>query len=74
MPQGAACLLDSNILLRLSKSDEVQRAIVSKAILRLFAQVFAFATPPRRWASIGTWPHALKTRTASVRALQKRIF
>jgi len=38
MPTGDACLLDSNILLRIANSDEVQHASINSAILRLFRQ------------------------------------
>jgi len=32
MPTGAACLLDSNILLRISKSNDPQHAAISQAL------------------------------------------
>src|SRR5271170_4520360 len=38
MPSNEACLLDSNILLRIGKSDEIQHAAINKAILHLFGQ------------------------------------
>lgn len=32
MPVGDACLLDSNILLRISKSDDPQQAVIGHAL------------------------------------------
>jgi len=32
MPEGDACLLDSNILLRISKSDDPQHSAISYAL------------------------------------------
>ena len=38
MPVGDACLLDSNILLRISKSDDPQHAVISHALQVLVGQ------------------------------------
>jgi predicted nucleic acid-binding protein len=38
MPTGGACLLDSNILLRISKSDDPQHATISHALRALVGQ------------------------------------
>jgi len=38
MPTGAACLLDSNILLRISKSNDPQHAAISQALHALVGQ------------------------------------
>jgi hypothetical protein len=38
MPSGDACLLDSNILLRISKSDDPQHAAISHALRALVGQ------------------------------------
>lgn len=38
MPDGGACLLDSNILLRISKSDDPQYAAISHALHALVGQ------------------------------------
>jgi predicted nucleic acid-binding protein len=38
MPDGDACLLDSNILLRISKSDDPQHAAISHALHTLVGQ------------------------------------
>jgi predicted nucleic acid-binding protein len=38
MPSGDACLLDSNILLRISKSDDPQHAAISHALHELVGQ------------------------------------
>jgi hypothetical protein len=38
MPTGAACLLDSNILLRVSKSNDIQHAAISQALHALVGQ------------------------------------
>ncbi|MCU1253207.1 MAG: hypothetical protein JWQ49_6236 [Edaphobacter sp.] len=35
MPEGGACLLDSNILLRISKSDDPQHAVIGGALRTL---------------------------------------
>src|SRR5713101_2501735 len=38
MPSGEACLLDSNILLRISKSDDPQHAVIGHALHALVGQ------------------------------------
>jgi predicted nucleic acid-binding protein len=38
MPVGDACLLDSNILLRISKSDDPQQAVIGQALRVLVGQ------------------------------------
>jgi predicted nucleic acid-binding protein len=38
MPSGDACLLDSNILLRISKNDDAHHAAISRALHGLVAQ------------------------------------
>jgi predicted nucleic acid-binding protein len=38
MPEGDACLLDSNILLRISKSDDPEHAAISHALRALVGQ------------------------------------
>ena len=38
MPVGDACLLDSNILLRISKSDDPQQAVIGHALRALVGQ------------------------------------
>ena len=38
MPEGRACLLDSNILLRISKSDDPQHAVIGGALRTLVGQ------------------------------------
>ena len=38
MPQGKACLLDSNILLRISKNDDPHHAIIGHALRTLVGQ------------------------------------
>jgi predicted nucleic acid-binding protein len=38
MPTGAACLLDSNILLRISKSNDLHHAAISQALHALVGQ------------------------------------
>jgi hypothetical protein len=38
MPSGDACLLDSNILLRIGKSDDPQHAAISQALRALVGQ------------------------------------
>jgi predicted nucleic acid-binding protein len=38
MPTGAACLLDSNILLRISQSNDPQHAAISQALHALVGQ------------------------------------
>jgi predicted nucleic acid-binding protein len=38
MPAGDACLLDSNILLRISKSDDPQHAVIGRALHALVGQ------------------------------------
>jgi len=38
MPGGNACLLDSNILLRISKSDDPQHVVISHALRALVGQ------------------------------------
>jgi hypothetical protein len=35
MVEGAACLLDSNILLRVSKNDDLQQPIIANALKSL---------------------------------------
>lgn len=38
MTEGAACLLDSNILLRISKSDDPQHDVIARALTALVGQ------------------------------------
>jgi predicted nucleic acid-binding protein len=38
MPEGDACLLDSNILLRISKSDDPQQPVIAQALKALVGQ------------------------------------
>ena len=38
MAEGAACLLDSNILLRISKNDDPQQPIIANALKALIGQ------------------------------------
>ncbi len=38
MAEGDACLLDSNILLRISKSDDPQHAVIVQALKALFVR------------------------------------
>ena len=38
MPAGDACLLDSNILLRISKSDDPQQPVIGHALRALVGQ------------------------------------
>jgi predicted nucleic acid-binding protein len=38
MAEGEACLLDSNILLRVSKSDDPQHAVIGRALRALVGQ------------------------------------
>ena len=49
MPGGNACLLDSNILLRLSKSDDPRHAAISHALRALVGQGYGSATPADAW-------------------------
>ena len=48
MPGDNARLLDSNILLRLSKSDDPQQAAIGHALRALVGQGYGSATPRRR--------------------------
>lgn len=66
MPGGDACLLDSNILLRISKGDGPQHAAISHALHALVGQGYGSATPRRPWASSGTPRPARSTRMGSV--------
>jgi hypothetical protein len=49
MPGGNACLLDSNILLRLIKSDDPRHAAISHALRALFGQGYGSATSADAW-------------------------
>ena len=49
MPGGNACLLDSNILLRLSKSDDPRHAAITHALRALVGQGYGPATPADAW-------------------------
>ena len=49
MPGGNASLLDSNILLRLSKSDDPRHAAISHALRALVGQGYGSATPADAW-------------------------
>jgi hypothetical protein len=64
MPSGDACLLDSNILLRISKNDDAHHAAISRALHGLVAQAGS-VIPRRLWASSGTPQRARSTKTAS---------
>jgi hypothetical protein len=53
MPEGDACLLDSNILLRMSKSDDPQHAVIGHALRPLAGQgvrlCYTSQTPAEFW-------------------------
>ena len=49
MPGGNASLLDSNIVLRLSKSDDPRHAAISHALRALVGQGYSSATPADAW-------------------------
>ena len=51
MASGDACLLNSNILLRISKSDDPQHAAISFALRVMVGQGRGSATPRRLLAS-----------------------
>ena len=66
MPVGDACLLDSNILLRISKSDDPQQAVIGHALRVRPGGAFGSAIPRRRWANSGMPQPGRSTKMASV--------
>jgi hypothetical protein len=53
MPKADACLLDTNILLRMSKGDDPHYRVIGRALRALVTVACVSVTPPRRLASSG---------------------
>jgi hypothetical protein len=65
MPQDDACLLDSNILLRISKSDDPQHDAISHALYILAGRGARVWYTSQTLANSGTLQRARSTKTAS---------
>ena len=63
MPGGNASLLDSNILLRLGKSDDPRQAAITHALRALVGQRYGSATPRRRLRSAARRISRLSNKT-----------
>ena len=63
MAEGRACLLDSNILLRISKSDDPQHLVVTQALKTLVAKGVRLCYTHRPWQNFGTPQRDLSIRT-----------
>ena len=64
MAEGDACLLDSNILLRISKSDDPQQPVIAHALKTLVGQGYASVTLRKRSRNSGTPPRDRSIKTA----------
>ena len=65
MVEGEACLLDSNILLRISKNDDPQQPIIAKALKALIEQGVRLCYTSQTLAESGMPRRVPPTRTAS---------
>ena len=64
MAEGDACLLDSNILLRISKSDDPEQPVIVQALKTLVGQGCASVTLRKRSPNSGTPPRDRSIKTA----------
>jgi hypothetical protein len=63
MAEGAACLLDGNILLRLSKNDDPQQPIIANALKALNQPDTSDHVPLSQWIADLEWVPHLKQST-----------